>query len=56
MIRSGASRVSRRNAAASASASIPCTRSSVERSTRDTSEVMMMVTMKEGRDPLVAER
>ena len=45
MIRIGTFAASRRNCAAIASAVTPCMRSSVERSTREISEVTMIVTM-----------
>jgi hypothetical protein len=46
MMRTGCRAASRRNCSASGSALTPCTRSSVDRSTREINEVMMIVTMK----------
>ncbi len=46
MMRTGCLRRFAQELSASGSALTPCTRSSVDRSTRETSEVMMIVTMK----------
>ena len=46
MIRTGETAASWMNACAASSASTPWTRSSVDRSTRDIIDVMMMTTMK----------